>query len=145
LFPDAPSPRNNLADVYEAKGMYSEAIEQRLIQIKLLFGISPENIRDLQLAFAKDGFKGFVQKQIDIHLNSQRASLDKDKNAYLPAFRIAEVYARLGDKDKAFEYLNKAYDQREPQIAELKIRLPLSSLRDDPRFKELVKKVGFPE
>mgnify|MGYP001382824870 CR=1 FL=1 len=145
LFPDAASPRNNLADIYEAKGMYPEAVEQRLIQIKLLFGVSPENIKDLQLAFEKDGYKGFVQKQIDIQLDSQRSSLEKDKNAYLPAFRIAEVYARLDDKDKAFEYLNKAYNQREPQIAELKIRLPLSFLRDDPRFKELVRKVGFPE
>ncbi len=145
LFPDAPSPRNNLADVYEAKGMYSEAVEQRLIQIKLLFGVSPENIKDLQLAFEKDGYKGFVQKQIDIQLDSQRSSLEKDKNAYLPAFRIAETYARRQDKDKTFEYLNKAYDQREPQIAELKIRLPFNSLRDDPRFKELVKKVGIPE
>ena len=145
LFPDAASPRNNLADVYEAKALYPEAVEQRLIQIKLLFGVSPENIKDLQLAFEKDGYKGFVKKQIDIQLDSQRSTLEKDKNAYLPAFRIAEAYARIGDKEKAFEYLNKAYDQREPQIAELKIRLPLSSLRDDPRFKELVKKVGFPE
>ncbi len=145
LFPDAASPRNNLADVYEAKGMYPEAVEQRLIQVKLLFGVSPENIKDLQLAFEKDGYKSFVQKQIDIQLDRQRSSLEKDKNAYLPAFRIAVDYARLGDKDKAFEYLNKAYDQREPQIAELKIRLPLSYLRDDPRFKELVRKVGFPE
>jgi tetratricopeptide (TPR) repeat protein len=145
LFPDAASPRNNLADVYEAKGMYSEAVEQRLIQIRLLFGVSPENIKDLQLAFEKGGHKGFVQKQIDIQLDSQRSSLEKDKNAYLPAFRIAETYARLQDKDKTFEYLNKAYDQREPQIAELKIRVPFNSLRDDPRFKELVKKVGFPE
>ncbi|MEQ1878950.1 MAG: tetratricopeptide repeat protein, partial [Bdellovibrionia bacterium] len=145
LFPDGMSHRNNLADIYEAKGMYSEAVEQRLIQIKLLFGVSPENIKDLQLAFEKDGYKGFVQKQIDIQLDSQRSSLEKDKNAYLPAFRIAETYARRQDKDKAFEYLNKAYDQREPQIAELKIRLPLSSLRDDPRFKELVRRVGIPE
>ncbi len=145
LFPDAASPRNNLADVYEAKGMYPEAVEQRLIQVKLLFGLSPENIKDLQIAFEKGGYKGFVQKQIDIQLASQRSSLEKDKNAYLPAFRIAETYARLGDKDKAFEYLNKAFDQREPQIAELKIRLPLIFLRDDPRFKELVRKIGFPE
>ncbi|MEQ1642503.1 MAG: tetratricopeptide repeat protein [Pyrinomonadaceae bacterium] len=145
LFPDAASPRNNLADVYEAKGLYSEAVEQRLIQIKLLFGVSPENIKDLQLAFEKDGYRGFVQKQIDIQLDSQRSSLEKDKNAYLPAFRISETYARLQDKDKAFEYLNKAYDQREPQIAELKIRLPFAFLRDDSRFKELVKRVGMPE
>ena len=145
LFPDALSLRNNLSDLYEAKGMYPEAIEQRLIHIKLFFGVSPENIRDLQLASEEDGYKGFVQKQIDFQLDSQRSSLEKDKNAYLPAFRIAVDYARLQDKDKAFEYLNKAYDQREPQIAELKIRLPLSFLRDDPRFKELVKKVGIPE
>jgi TolB-like protein/Flp pilus assembly protein TadD len=145
LFPDAQGPRNNLADIYEAKGMYSEAVEQRLIQVKLLFGVSPENIKDLQLAFEKDGYKGFVQKQIDIQLDSQRSSLEKDKNAYLPTFRIAVDYARFGDKDRAFEYLNKAYDQREPQIAELKIRVPLSSLRDDPRFKELVRRVGIPE
>ncbi|MBK8303905.1 MAG: hypothetical protein IPK98_11080 [Chloracidobacterium sp.] len=45
LFQDAPSPRNNLADVYEAKGMYSEAVEQSLIQIKLLFGVSPKTLR----------------------------------------------------------------------------------------------------
>ena len=145
LFPDAASPRNNLADFYEAKGMYSEAIEQRLIQLKLLFGVSPETIKDLQLAFEKDGYKGFVQKQIDIQLDSQRSILEKDKNAFLPAFRIAVDYARLQDKDKAFEYLNKAYEQREPQIAELKIRLPLKFLRDDPRFKELVRRVGIPE
>ena len=144
LFPDAPAPRNNLADIYESKGMYAEAIQQRLIQLKL-FGFSPENIKDLQLAFEKDGYKGFVQKQIDIQVDSQRSILEKDKNAYLPAFRIAIDYARLQDKDKAFEYLNKAYDQREPQIAELKIRPPFSFLRDDPRFKELLKKVGFPE
>ncbi len=144
LYPDFISPHNNLGDIYESKGMYSEAIEQRLIQAKIT-GVSPENIKSLQFAFEKGGYKGFVQKQIDIQLDSQRSSLEKDKNAYLPAFRIAIDYARLQDKDKTFEYLNKAYDQREPQIAELKIRLPFIFLRDDPRFKELLKKVGFPE
>ena len=144
LFPDAPAPCNNLADIYESKGMYSEAIEQRLIQFKIN-GFSPENIKQLQLAFEKDGYKVFVQKQIEIQLESQRSILEKDKNAYLPGFRIAIDYARLQDKDKAFEDLNKAYDQREPQIAELKIRIPLNFLRDDPRFKELVRRVGFPE
>ena len=144
LFPDALSPRSNLAGDYEAKGMYSEAIEHRLVQLKLL-GVSPENIKNLQLVFENDGYKGFVQKQIDIQLDSQRSSLEKDKNAYLRSFGIAENYARLQDKDKTIEYLNKAYEQREPQIAELKIRLPFNFLRDDPRFKELIKKVGFPE
>ncbi|CAN5439182.1 hypothetical protein BH10ACI3_BH10ACI3_28840 [soil metagenome] len=144
LFPDALSPRFNFARIYEAKGMYSEAIEQYLIQAKLA-GVSPENIKILQLTFEKDGFKAYVQKRIEIELESQRAILEKDKNAYLPSFAIAFNYARLRDKEKTLEYLNKAYEQREPQIAEIKVDITFDFLRDDPRFKELVKKVGFPE
>jgi tetratricopeptide (TPR) repeat protein len=144
LFPDATGPRSNLAAAYEAKGMFSEAVEQRQIVAKLA-GISPENIKSLQLAFEKDGYQGYVQKQIEIQLDSQRLILEKDKNGYLPSFAIAINYARLQDKEKTLEYLNKAFDQREPQIAELKSRLPFAFLRDDPRFKELVKKVGIPE
>ena len=143
LFPDAISPRNNIAAIYEAKGMHVDAIEHRKVQAKIL-GVSADDIKRLQLAFEKDGYKGFVQKQIDNQLESQRSSLEKDKNAFLPGFRIALDYARLQDKDKTFEYLNKAYDQREPQIPELKIYLQFDFLRDDPRFKELLKKVGFP-
>ena len=71
--------------------------------------------------------------------------MEKDKNAYLKSFEIALNYTRLQDKDKAFEYLNKAFEQREPQMTEIKVFPPFKSLRDDPRFKELVKKVGIPE
>ena len=144
LYPDFTSPHTNLVDIYESKGMYSEAFEQRQIQAKIA-GVSPENIKERQLAFEKDGYKGFVQTLIKFQLDGQKLVLEKDKNAYLPSFAIAIDYARLQDKDKVFEYLNKAYDQREPQMDDLKIRPPLTFLRDDPRFKELVKKVGFPE
>ena len=78
-------------------------------------------------------------------MNRQRSSLEKDKNAYLPGMEIAESYARLEDKDKTLEYLNKAYEQREPQLVEIKVRPNFNFLRDDPRFKELVKRVGIPE
>ena len=54
-------------------------------------------------------------------------------------------YERLQDKDKTLEYLNRAYDQREPQFIEVKTRPQFDFLRDDPRFKELVRRVGFPE
>jgi eukaryotic-like serine/threonine-protein kinase len=139
LFPDSPMARNNLRFLYEANGMYSEAFEQVIAQNK-----RPERIKDLQLAFEKDGYKGFVQKKLDEQLDRQRTDLEKDKNAYLKSFEIALNYTRLQDKDKAFEYLNKAYQQREPQMVEINV-LPFNFLRDDPRFKELVKKVGIPE
>jgi len=78
-------------------------------------------------------------------LEAQRSALEKDKNAYLRGFGIALTYARLQDKEKTLEYLNKAYEQHEPQIAELKVRLPFAFLRDEPRFKELLRKVGLTE
>ena len=144
LFPDSVMARNNLTFLYEANGMYSEALEQQLVQLNL-FGFSPEDIKDLRLAYEKDGFKGFAQKRIDQKLDRQRTDLEKDKNAFGKSFEIAINYARLQDKDKTIEYLNKAYEQREPQMAEIKVTLPFAFLRDDPRFKELVKKVGIPE
>ncbi len=140
LFPDSAMPRTNLRFLYEVNGMYSEAFEQVLAQNK-----RPERIKDLQLAFEKDGYKGFVQKKLDEQLDGQRTDLEKDKNAYLKSFEIALNYTRLQDKDKAFEYLNKAYEQREPQMTEIKVFPPFKSLRDDPRFKELLRKVGLPE
>jgi eukaryotic-like serine/threonine-protein kinase len=140
LFPDSPMARNNLRFLYEANGMYSEAFEQVIAQNK-----RPERIKDLQLAFEKDGYKGYVQKKLDEQLDLRRTDLEKDKNSYLKSFEIALNYTRLQDKDKALEYLNKAYEQREPQMAEIKVTPPFVFLRDDPRFKELVRQVGIPE
>jgi Tfp pilus assembly protein PilF len=56
-------------------------------------------------------------------------------------FRAAGWNARLGDKDKAFEYLEKAYQQRNPLLYLLQVEPTLDPLRDDPRFDELVRRV----
>ena len=48
-------------------------------------------------------------------------------------------------KEKTIEYLTKAYDERDRLLTELKVNKPWDFVRDDPRFKELVKKVGIPE
>ena len=144
LFPVSSIARDSLSLTYEDKGMYSEAVEQFLIDAKLN-GVSTENIGKARDAYEKDGWTGFVQQVLEIQLTNQRSILEKDKNAYLRSFAIAANYARLQDKDKTLEYLNKAYDQREPQIIQIKMDPRFKFLRDDPRFKELIKKVGFPE
>ncbi len=58
-------------------------------------------------------------------------------------FRRAGWSARLGDKDKAFEYLEKAYQQRNPLLHLLQVEPTFDPLRDDPRYDELLKRVGF--
>ncbi len=57
---------------------------------------------------------------------------------------VAEVYLGLGDKDKAFEWLEKEVQKRE-NVADIRFYSAFESLRDDPRFKDLLKKMNLPE
>jgi len=58
---------------------------------------------------------------------------------------VAAVYAGLGDKDKAFEWLEKDFQVRNGKLAEIRWIIPLDPLRDDPRFKDLLKRMNLPE
>ena len=60
------------------------------------------------------------------------------------AYQIAEVYASRGESDKTFEWLNHAYQQRDSGLRSLKIDPLLKSLRQDPRYTELLKKLRLP-
>jgi serine/threonine-protein kinase len=61
------------------------------------------------------------------------------------AYQIAEVYAVRGEKDKAFEWLQIAFDDRDAGMLSLLVDPLLRSLRDDPRYKNLLAKLGLPE
>jgi adenylate cyclase len=69
----------------------------------------------------------------------------KTKYAAGSSFQIAAVYAWRGEKDHAFEWLDRAYDQHDAGMPRLRYDPTLASLHDDPRFAELVKKMGFAE
>ena len=60
------------------------------------------------------------------------------------AYQIAEVYAWRGEKDKAFEWLERAYRQQDGGLAGLKGDLQLASLRSDPRYAAMLRKLNFP-
>ncbi|PYK99626.1 MAG: hypothetical protein DME32_12390 [Verrucomicrobia bacterium] len=60
-----------------------------------------------------------------------------------PEFQGAVLYAKVGNKDKAFECLEKSYQKRESWMSLLKVEPGLDSVRDDPRFDELIKRVGL--
>ena len=60
-------------------------------------------------------------------------------------FLPAVVYAGLNDKDKAFYWLERAYQDRSNWLTLIKVGRRLKNLRDDPRFKQLMDKIGKPE
>jgi serine/threonine-protein kinase len=67
----------------------------------------------------------------------------KAKYAAGSAFQIATIYAWRGEKDHAFEWLDRAYDQHDSGMPRLRYDPTLNSLHNDPRFTALVKKMGF--
>ena len=89
-------------------------------------------------AYAKAGWNGFLQARL-------AELLARSKQAYVLEFSIATLYARLGQKEEAFAWLEKAYQARDYRLTQLNVRNDLDSLRSDPRFTELVRKVGLPQ
>jgi serine/threonine-protein kinase len=67
------------------------------------------------------------------------------KRRYVSAFPIAWVYLGLGDKDRAFEWLEKAYLERAGRLIYLKVLRAFDPLRSDPRFQSLLDRMRFPE
>lgn len=74
-----------------------------------------------------------------------RALIAENSPLELQHFLLARMYAELGEKDTAFGELEKAYEQREAPFLRLKVDPRLDGLRTDPRYADLVNKVGFPE
>jgi TolB-like protein/DNA-binding winged helix-turn-helix (wHTH) protein/Tfp pilus assembly protein PilF len=60
------------------------------------------------------------------------------------AYQIAEIYAWRGEKDKAFEWLERAYRQQDGGLTGIKIDLVLESLRSDPRYVAMLRKLNLP-
>ena len=61
------------------------------------------------------------------------------------AYQIAEIHAWRNEKDQAFAWLQRAYDQHDGGLSMIKYDPFLASLRDDPRLAAMVRKMGLPE
>jgi serine/threonine-protein kinase len=69
----------------------------------------------------------------------------RGRQGYISATTFAFIYTALGDKEKAIAYLEKGYEERAFQMQFLKVDPRWDKLRDDPRFADLMRRVGLPE
>jgi len=67
------------------------------------------------------------------------------KTGYISPYGIASLYADLGNKEHAFEWLNTAYQEHGHLLYGLRTDFAFDSLRSDPRYAELVRKIGLPQ
>jgi eukaryotic-like serine/threonine-protein kinase len=128
-----------LASAYWAKRMYPEVIKEWKVYGQL-YGDKKQSefASALERGFGFAGWKGALTKGIEIR-QAQR------ETSYSSAYKIAQLYADLGNKDQAFKWLDTAYRERDFNLIGLNTDFLLDPLRSDPRFAELVRKVGLPQ
>jgi serine/threonine-protein kinase len=127
-----------LGRAYEQKGSLPEAIAefQRAVELEK---DNAENWSNLGHAYALSGKRAEAQKIID-----QLKELSA--HSYVAPYNLAAIYAGLGDKDQAFAWLDRAYADRSGFLAfYFRTDAHMDSLRSDPRFAELLRRVGLPQ
>jgi tetratricopeptide (TPR) repeat protein len=129
---------------YLRMGMYEDAAMQ-LDQMAILFGF-PQIAAEARRAHAVSGSRSAIRER-----SKGWEHLWATHQAFLPV-NFAEVYANLGDKDRAFYWLEQAYAHLDIGVASTDVGLEslrndflLDSLHSDPRFKDLVRRVGLAE
>jgi TolB-like protein/Tfp pilus assembly protein PilF len=122
-----------LADVYVTTGRYQEAIAQYEKAIELGTASSEAKIR-LAAAYAKMGER---QRSLDIMKQLQNSG------DYISPAHLAIFYAALGDREQAFATLEKGYSERSPSLQSVKVDPAFDSLRSDPRFQDLLRRMGL--
>jgi adenylate cyclase len=122
---------------YLQKGLYAEAITELRQAVELSKG-STMSLAVLAHAYAAAGDRAEAQRLLE---TLQARAREK----YVPSYWIAFVWVGFGDKDRAIEWMAKARDERSAWLAWANVEPRFDLLRDDPRFRELLRKVGFPE
>ena len=133
LDPNHPGAQAWLCYTLNAKGMYAESLS---IAEKSLRTDSPLS-GAAAYAYAKSG-----QRQKAEALIARWREIEKTE--YVMNYFVAVTYAALGEKDSAFAELEKAYQARDWFLTRLKVDPFVDSLRDDPRFKDLLKRMNLP-
>jgi serine/threonine protein kinase/TolB-like protein len=130
-----PAARANLAEAYVQKGKFKEAIPEFEASLKL-GGDNNGFLSELGQTYALAGRTAEARNVLE------RLQTLSRQRYVLPTF-IAMLHGALGEKDEAFQYLNRGYAERCRPMAFLKVDPLWDPLRSDPRFSELLKRVGL--
>jgi TolB-like protein/cytochrome c-type biogenesis protein CcmH/NrfG len=141
LSPEYPMAYWYLSDLYFYRGDYEESLALGEKAGVLMKSETPESsarkVSEFRAALKTGGVKGYWKRVLDYELEEYNKGL-------VPAFFVAGIFAELGDADASFEWLEKSFKDRENDLTYLKIDYRFRSLRADPRFQDLLRRVGLP-
>ena len=123
------------ARCYVQKGEFDEAIAESRRAVALSGG-SALTVAGLGYAYAAAGRKGEAREVL-------RDLTGRSGRRYVSPYLIATIHAGLGENDRALTWLERAYEERDYLLVMLRIDPRLDGLRADPRFTDLVRRVGL--
>jgi eukaryotic-like serine/threonine-protein kinase len=139
LDPNLPISRANLAWAFALKGMHAQAIAE--------YGKIPEQAKAVaaenQFVASGLGWVYAVSGRRADALKIAKQFKDLSSRAYVDFYQCAAIYAGLGDKDEAFQLLEKAFEEHSSSLAFLTVDPYWYGMRSDPRYSELVRKIGL--
>jgi TolB-like protein/tetratricopeptide (TPR) repeat protein len=164
---------NNLAELYRAVRQYDLAVQQfkKVIEMDPTFALAHFNLSDAYLAIGRyDQWLGEWKKAAALSNDKEDAMIADEvtkvygrsgfhaalvqnvellkelaKHRYVDPGDIGYRYARLGDKDQAYAWLEKAYAEKADSLQYIKVTPAMDALRTDPRYSDLLKRMGLPQ
>ena len=135
-----PFPKDGLVPMETARVFIYLSMYKQAIEVLSQMSEFPRSLGLLSIAYFHEG----EQENFD-ELFQKLTSRSEESSAGSPSFYIAMVYAQMGEIDTSFKWLDKSYEDREVEMHWLKVEPPFEPLRNDPRWQEMLDKVGFPE
>ena len=136
LDPNFSQAHSFLGQAYLQEGLYGEAITQ-FQRASKISGDNPGYLSLLGYAYALTG-----NKREALRLLEELTKQNKQTNGV--PYGLSLIYTGLGEKEQALESLQKACEERDPSMIHLKVEPMFDSLRSDPRFQGLLRRVNFP-
>jgi TolB-like protein/DNA-binding winged helix-turn-helix (wHTH) protein/Tfp pilus assembly protein PilF len=129
MHPESPIFYSDMADVYEQKKLFAEAFAARQQALTL---VKDPRVTALGEAYKRSGYQGYLLKQAEFGQAQNRPY-------------AAHVYALLNDEPRAMATLELAYDKHDVGILFMRTAPEFDSIRSSPRFRDLVRRIGFPQ
>jgi len=124
--------RRLLEEVYAQMGKHKEAVAEREKMLSLSGG--PELAAAVEEDFARSGYRGVLQSWLD-------GLREISKHGYVSPFSIAEAHMRIGEKEKAIDWLEKAYEEHDSGLVSLGVEPMFDPIRTDERFQGILKRM----
>jgi Tfp pilus assembly protein PilF len=133
--PNFPLPRFGLWNTFHKKGMHEEAVTE----VKAFFaGIGDREVEEaMTRGYGEAGYTGALSLAAETIAARSQVTYEKP-------YIVATLYAWSGNKEKAFEWLERSFEARDHDMAYLSVHPLPDSVRDDPRFQALLRRMKLP-